>query len=212
MSDFLSQELREYLPPFVPQRPQTMQDMEAYAIERRFPIIGPTAGYFCYQQTRLHGARKVYELGSGFGYSTAWFARAVRENGGGTVDHVVWDEELSTKARRYLSDLGFDDIIRYTVDEAVHALGQTKGNFDLIFNDINKDGYLDSLPVIEAKLRKGGLLIVDNALLRGRIFDDQDQSAATSGVREFTKRLSQDPKWITTIVPIRDGLIVALRV
>jgi caffeoyl-CoA O-methyltransferase len=211
MADFLSQDLRKYLPPLVPQRPQTMQDMEAYAIERRFPIIGPTAGYFCYQQARIHGARNVYELGSGFGYSTAWFARAVLENGGGTVDHVVWDEELSTKARGFLSELGFDGIIRYTIDEAVHALGQSKGTFDLIFSDINKDGYPDSLPIIEAKLRPGGLLIADNALLRGRIFDEQDQSASTSGVREFTIRLSQDPKWITTITPIRDGLIIALR-
>lgn len=188
-----------------------MQDMEAYAYNHGFPIIGPAAGYFCYQLARMIGARSVFELGSGYGYSTAWFALAVQDNGGGTVDHVVWDEGLSRMARRYLSDLGFDDIIRYTVSEAVNALREAKGSFDLIFNDIDKGGYLDSLPVIEAKLRPGGILIVDNALWGGRVFDLDDQSKATEGVRELTKRLSKDPNWITSVVPIRDGLIVALR-
>lgn len=69
--------------------------MEAYAREAHFPIIGPTAGQFCYLMARAIGARRIFEMGSGFGYSTAWFARAVKENGGGTVFHVVWDEALT---------------------------------------------------------------------------------------------------------------------
>ncbi len=211
MTETISAEVRQYLSSLVPQRQEVMKKMEAYAIERRFPIIGPTAGYFCYQQARMHGARNVFELGSGFGYSTAWFAKAVLENGGGTVNHVVWDNDLSTLARRYLSDLGFGDMIRYTVGEAVNALKETDETFDLIFNDIDKAGYADSLAVIDDKLRPGGLLIVDNALLRGRIFSEDDRSEATESVLELTRRLSADPTWITTVVPIRDGLIVALK-
>lgn len=211
MPELISSELRQYLVDLVPPRISTMRDMEEYARENRFPIIGPAAGYFCYQQARMLGARKVFELGSGYGYSTAWFAQAVQENGGGTVEHVVWDEGLSRMARRYLSDLGFDDIIRYTVGEAVNSLREAEGSIDLIFNDIDKVGYPESLPVIESKLKPGGMLITDNALLRGRIFDSNDQSANTEGVREFTKRLSEDPGWITTVIPIRDGLIVALK-
>jgi caffeoyl-CoA O-methyltransferase len=156
-------------------------------------------------------ARNVFELGSGFGYSTAWFALAVQENGGGIVDHVVWDEGLSRKARGYLSDLGFEDIIRFTVGEAVNALREAKGKYDLIFSDIDKVGYPDSLPVIGSKLRSGGVLIADNALLRGRVFDRDEQSESVEGVREFTQRLRNDPDWITSVVPIRDGLIVSLR-
>ncbi len=211
MPELISTILRKYLVDLVPPRPPVMQDMERYAFDLGFPIIGPAAGYFCYQQARMLGARKVFELGSGYGYSTAWFALAVQENGGGTVDHVVWDEGLSRMARRYLSDLGFDDIIRYCVSEAVSALREAKGNYDLIFNDIDKAGYPDSLPVIESKLRPGGVLIADNALLRGRVVDRDDQSEAAEGVREFTQRLKDDPNWITSVVPIRDGLIVALR-
>lgn len=211
MPEPISTALREYLVDLVPQRPSVMNDMERYAFELGFPIIGPAAGYFCYQQARMLRARSVFELGSGYGYSTAWFALAVQDNGGGTVDHVVWDEGLSRKARGYLSELGFDDIIRFTVGEAVNALKEAKGSYDLIFNDIDKVDYPDSLPVIESKLRSGGILITDNALLRGRVFDHDDQSESAEGVREYTQRLKADPKWITTVVPIRDGLIIALR-
>ncbi|HLK59429.1 MAG TPA: O-methyltransferase, partial [Chthonomonadaceae bacterium] len=91
--------LADYLDSLVPPRDEVMQEMEAYAKEVRFPIIGTAAGYFNYQLARIMGATRIFELGSGYGYSTAWFARAVKENGGGVVHHVVWDEDLSQKAR-----------------------------------------------------------------------------------------------------------------
>ena len=160
----------------------------------------------------MTGARKVFELGSGFGYSTAWFARAVQENGGGTVDHVVWDEELSRRARSHLSILGLESIVRYQVGEAVQLLQESEdGPFDLIFNDIDKHAYPESLPIIESRLRPGGVLIVDNLLWHGRIFDAEDRSPDTEGVREFTRRITRDPNWIASVVPIRDGLLVAYR-
>lgn len=209
-----SPQVQSYLESLVPTRPAELMAMEAHAQAVNFPIIGPTAGYLCYQLARIIGARRVFELGSGFGYSTAWFARAVQENqaGGqeaGVVHHVVWDEGLSRQARRHLAALGYGDLIRYHVGEAVAALSQTPGPFDLIFNDIDKQAYPDSLPVIAAKLRPGGLLIVDNMLWSGRIFDADDHSPATEGVRELARLLAGDSGWISTLLPIRDGLLVA---
>ncbi len=209
--DLLAPQLHQYLDGLVPPRPAEMQAMEAYAREKNFPIIGPAAGYFCYLVARMIGARRIFELGSGYGYSTAWFARAVKENGGGTVFHVVWDEELSQRARKHLGALGFDGVVQYRVSEAVQALRETDGPFDLIFNDIEKQGYPASLPVIAEKLRPGGVLIVDNLLFGGRIFDRQNQSASVEGIREFTKLVTADSRWISSIVPIRDGLLVAQR-
>lgn len=210
-TELMAPQVREYLDALVPPRPPEMQAMEAHARETNFPIVGPASGYLCYQIARMIGARQIFELGSGFGYSTAWFAQAVQENGGGTVHHVVWDEELSRQARGHLSALGVDDIVRYQVSEAVQALRETDGSFDLIFNDIDKRGYPDSLPLIAEKLRPGGVLIIDNMLWHGRIFDESDQSPDTQGVREFTRRITNDPGWIASLVPIRDGLIVAYR-
>src|SRR5215217_5287853 len=114
--------LPAYVDSLVPPRPPELLAMEAYAREHDFPIIGPACGHLCYQLARMMKARRVFELGSGYGYSTAFFARAVQENGGGTVDHVVWDDDLSRRARGHLGRLGLGDVVRYQVDEAVAAL------------------------------------------------------------------------------------------
>lgn len=204
-------DLSNYLDGLVPPRPPEMLAMEADAAKTDFPIIGPAAGYLCYLVARLVAARSVFELGSGFGYSTAWFARAVRENGGGLVHHTVWDEGLSRRARGHLTALGLTDLVTFRVGEAVAALEQTPGPFDLVFNDIDKTGYPASLPLIKARLRPGGVLIVDNMLWSGRIFDTSDRSDTTESIREFTRLVTADPDWTASIIPIRDGVLVAQR-
>jgi caffeoyl-CoA O-methyltransferase len=209
--NLISNRVRDYLNELVPPRPEEMRAMEKHAKETGFPIVGPACGYMCYQIARMINAKRVYELGSGFGYSTAWFAQAVRENGGGEVHHVVWDEGFSEQARQHLGRLGFEDIVIYHVGEAVQKLRETAGPFDLMFNDIDKTGYPESLPVIEEKLRSGGVLIIDNMLWDGRIFDPKDSSPNTEAIREFTRLIVNDPAWIVTLIPVRDGLIVAYK-
>lgn len=209
--DLIAKQVGEYLDALVPERDPELQRMEAYAREHHFPAIGPAAGHFCYQIARMIRARRVFELGSGYGYSTAFFARAVQENGGGEVHHVVWDEQLSQKARGHMAALGYADLVRFHMSEAIEALQRTAGPFDLIFNDIDKHAYPRSLPVIEEKLRPGGVLIIDNMLWSGRIFDPGDRSADTEGVRAFTKRITESPNWIVSLLPIRDGVILAVK-
>ncbi|MEZ4863894.1 MAG: O-methyltransferase [Caldilineaceae bacterium] len=215
---FTYTQVQEYVTALVPARAAELQKMEAYAEENGFPIIGPAAGQLCYQLARMIGAQRVFELGSGYGYSTAWFARAVQENsaqenthgdGSGVVHHTVWDEKLSQMARQHLHVLGYDGLIQYHVAEAVATLRATPGPFDLIFNDIDKEGYPDSLPVIAEKLRPGGLLIIDNMLGGGRIFDETYSSPSITGIRAFTQLITTSPDWIVSLAPIRDGLIVA---
>ncbi|MEQ1758797.1 MAG: O-methyltransferase [Vicinamibacterales bacterium] len=211
MAELISPQVAAYLESLVPERPSELLAMEAYAREHKFPIIGPACGHLCYQLARMTGARRIFELGSGFGYSTAFFAKAVIENGGGTVHHVVWDDDLSTRARGHLRALQLDQAVEFHIGEAVERLKGTDGPFDIIFNDIDKRGYPASLSVIAQKLRPGGVLIIDNMLWSGRIFDPADTSPDTEGVRQFTAQLRQDPRWISSLVPIRDGMIVAFR-
>jgi caffeoyl-CoA O-methyltransferase len=203
--------IQDFLIGLVPAREPEMQAMEEYGNKTNFPIIGPSAGYMCYLIARLVGAQSVFEMGSGYGYSTAWFAKAVKENGGGVVHHVVWDQKLSDMAAGHLAKLGYGGMIQYHVAEAIATLRETPGPFDLIFLDIEKQGYPAALPVISSKLRTAGVLITDNIIFHGQIFDKKDTSASTNGVREFTRMISQDPAWISSVMPIRDGVMVAYK-
>ena len=200
-----------YLEGLIPPRPPILQEMEAYARRARFPIIGPAVGQLFYLLTRLSGARQVFELGSGYGYSTAWFAKGVRDNGGGEVAHVVWDDELSQGARRYLERLGLGRLVRFHVGEAVEALRRSGGQYDIIFSDIDKGGYPASLPVIKRHLKPGGVLLADNMAWSGRVADRRATDAETEGIRTFTRAVFADPDFVSTIVPLRDGVLVARR-
>lgn len=203
--------VQEYLASLVPPREPELQKMEEYAEKHNFPIIGPACGYYCYQLARMIHAKSVFELGSGYGYSTAWFAKAVKENGGGVVHHTVWDEDLSKRAQEHLSALGSADVVEFHIAEAVETLRQTDGPFDIIFNDIDKEGYPDSLPIIKEKLRHGGLLIIDNMIWHGQTLDRNDHEASTEAIRRFTRDITTDLDWIVSLIPARDGMIVAYK-
>ena len=115
-------ETQDYLETLVPPREAEIKKMEDYANENGFPIIGPVCGYYCYQLARMINAKSVFELGSGYGYSTAWFAKAVKENGGGVVHHTVWDDELSKQAAIILIDKAVEQLCVF----AHHEVGNQR--------------------------------------------------------------------------------------
>jgi predicted O-methyltransferase YrrM len=211
MPEILYDKVQEYITSLIPPREPELQKMEEIAAKNDFPIIGPACGYYCYQLARMINARQIFELGSGYGYSTAWFAKAVRENGGGVVHHTVWDDKLSQQAQKHLSALGYTDLVQFHNAEAVGALRQTQGPFDIIFNDIDKEGYPDSLPIIKEKLRHGGLLIIDNMIWHGQTLDPNDHEPSTEAIRRFTRDVTTDLDWIVSLIPARDGMIVAYK-
>src|SRR5688572_5251997 len=211
MPEISYDKVQDYLASLVSPRESELQKMEDYAEKNDFPIIGPVCGYYCYQLARMINAKAIFELGSGYGYSTTWFAKAVKENGGGLVHHTVWDEDLSKRAAAHLSALGRGDVVQYHVAEAVETLRQTQGPFDIINNDIDKEGYPDSLPVIKEKLRHGGILIIDNMLWHGQILDPSDHEKSTEAIRRFTRDITNDLDWIVSLIPARDGMIVGYK-
>jgi predicted O-methyltransferase YrrM len=118
---------------------------------------------------------------------------------------------MEEDARRHLDALGYADLIHYHVGEAVAELRKSNGPFDIVFNDIDKDGYPGALETIAEKLRPGGVLIIDNMLWHGRIFQPADRAPSTVGVHKVTRLLTTDPAWVVSLLPLRDGLIVAQR-
>jgi len=203
--------LTEYLESLVARPHPLLLEMEQRAAETNFPIVGPVVGHLFYWLTRLTGARRVFELGSGFGYSTAWFALAVRENGGGIVHHTVWDADLSRQAQAYLARLELNDLMRYHVGEAVETLQRVGGEYDIIFCDIDKIGYPQSLPVVKRHQRTGGLALYDNALWGGRVWGIHETTESTEAIRALTQQMGRDPDLQTVLLPARDGVLAAIK-
>lgn len=186
-----------------------LKEMESLAEEKEFPIIGPQVGKFLYQITRISGARKIFELGSGFGYSAFWFGKAVPSDG-----IIVCTDKSADNcniARKFF-ERGLNHLrIRYDVGDSLEILKNQDEKFDIILNDIDKEQYPGVIELAEEKLIKGGILITDNVLWFGRVISD-DTSMSTYGVREFNEKIFSNNNFITTIIPIRDGIAISLRI
>ncbi|RME72923.1 MAG: O-methyltransferase [Chloroflexi bacterium] len=184
------------------------QAMEAYARERSFPIVGPLVGRHLYQLARMIGARRVFELGSGFGYSALFFCRAVGPQG--TVHCTDLSAENIRLAEKFLTQAGLWERVVYHLEDALAALERTGGEWDIIYNDVSKSLYPQTIEPAYRHLRPGGLFITDNIFWGGRPLRG-DNSPSTAGVVEFTRRLFEHQGFLTTVLPIRDGVAVALK-
>jgi caffeoyl-CoA O-methyltransferase len=203
--------IEEYLRRLYHDGDPVRREMEELAQQRRFPIVGPLVGRHLVVLARAIGARRVFELGSGYGYSALHFARAVGD--GGEVHCTELSEENVRLAEGFLRRAGVWERVRYHREEATAALKRVGGTWDIVYNDIDKDGYPPTVELAFEHLRPGGLFITDNVLWSGRVLDGEDDGTpATRGVREFTRRLLGHPGFLTAIDPTRDGVAVAVKV
>jgi predicted O-methyltransferase YrrM len=202
-------ELDRYILDLLPPRDPVIAEMEAFAAEHDVPIVGPAVGTLLETLARSISAERVFELGSAIGYSTAFFARAVGR--GGQVTYTDGDSKKAEQAKGYLERLGFLDRVVMRVGDAAESLEATTGYYDLIFIDVDKDGYPRALQAAAPRVRRGGFLIADNVLWSGKVVDPNVRDAATEGIRLFNKRLFALPEFSTVIVPLRDGVAIARR-
>ena len=184
-------------------------EMEAEGRERNFPIVGRNVGVTLEVLARSVGARRIIELGSGFGYSGYWHARAVGAEG--ELHLTDGDPENERKARDYLSRAGLWDRVTYHVGDAVTSMNALNGEFDVVYDDIDKEGYPDAWRAARERIRVGGLYVCDNVLWSGRVLDDQPDER-TRAILEHNQLIADDERYVSTIVPTRDGVVVAVRV
>jgi predicted O-methyltransferase YrrM len=199
--------IERYILDLLPPRDEVLAEMEAYAAEQGIPIIGPAVANAIGVLVRISGAKRIFELGSAIGYSTIWLARAA--GAGAEVHYSDGSAENARRAREYIDRAGVADRVVIHVGDALSCLADTPGEFDLIFNDVDKEGYPDVLRAVPSRLRKQGLLITDNTLWHGRVLDPQDE--ASRAVVEFNNKLFAQREFLTTLLPMRDGLSVSLR-
>jgi caffeoyl-CoA O-methyltransferase len=196
-------------------RDAVLDDMERRAAEHRFPIVGRAVGRFLEVQARAIGARRVVELGSGYGYSAYWFARAVGADG--EVICTDADPDNAALAERYLRRAGLWDRVRYRVGDALEGLDAVDGEVDVVYCDVDKDGYPAAWAAAAERLRVGGLFLCDNVLWDGRVTGlprepAPARDAVTSAIVAMTRAVVDDERFVTSLAPIRDGILVALRV
>jgi caffeoyl-CoA O-methyltransferase len=199
----------DYLYSMLPKRDKVLAEMEDYATEHGIPIVGPAVARVLEQLAMMIHAGTVFELGSAIGYSTIWWAQAVGE--GGRVIYTDGDRKNAERARGYFARAGVANRITLHIGDALEFLSEQKEQFDVIFNDVDKDDYPRVLGLIAPRLRKGGLFITDNVLWSGRVAEKNPQDPRTKAILEFNRKLSEAKEFYTTILPIRDGLAVALK-
>ena len=157
----------------------------------------------------LTNAKTVFEMGSAIGYSTIWWARAVGEQG--RVTYTDGDSRNAEQARKYFERAGVADRITLRVGDALEILSEQKQEFDIIFNDVDKEDYPRVLRLAPARLRKRGLFITDNVLWSGKVADKKASDARTRAILEFNHLLYDSDDLFTTILPIRDGVAIAMK-
>ena len=185
-------------------------EMEDLAAARGFPIVGPHVGQILAILARSSGARRVLELGSGFGYSALWLARALPP--GGEVHCTETAEENRELALDFLGRAGVMDRVRFHLGDAREVMGRLEGPFDIVFNDIDKEQYPRVVEPTVALLRPGGLFVTDNVLWKGKVAAEGAADATTRAVLEFNKLVHRHPQLESTILPVRDGLAVCVKV
>ncbi len=201
-------ELESYLQSLQRGQDKVLSEMGAVGRKRGFPIIGPLVGSLCAQWTRAIGARKVFEMGSGFGYSTYWFAQAVGPTG--TVVHTETDPAKQQEAREWLTQGGLVTRVDFRRGDARQVLRKDAGPYDIVFIDIDKEQYPDAWRLARDRVRVGGLVITDNALWQGKVAG-KATDAATKGAQQYNELAKADKDFHTTVVPLRDGVSVSLR-
>ncbi|MDP9023124.1 MAG: O-methyltransferase [Actinomycetota bacterium] len=213
MDGIVDPAVEDYLRQLVVVDDPVLDRMERHARERDFPIVGPAVGRFLQLQARAVGARRVFELGSGFGYSAYWFTQAVGAHG--EVVCTDLDPSNAEAAERFLAPSGLWDRVRFEVGDALDVLEATDGAFDVIFCDADKDRYPDHWRAAAERVRVGGVYLCDNTLWFGRAATGEPTPGRpgwTEAIREHNRLVADDRRFVSSLVPLRDGVVVALRV
>jgi predicted O-methyltransferase YrrM len=211
-ASYLEEELPEmdnYLLELLPTQNKIIKEMEEYAINENFPIVGEIVGNLLMNYARMIKAERVLELGSGFGYSALWFAMGMDN---GKIICTDFSEEYKEKATNAFEQMGQLEKLDFRVGDGLELLTQLEGEFDIIFSDVEKEDYPLVFKKAIPKLKKGGILITDNTLWYGKIFDEKDQSKSTKGVKEYNRLAFSTENVLSVLIPIRDGITISLKI
>lgn len=208
MAGITNAAVEKYLYDILPARDAVLADMERAASREGIPIIGPAVGRMMYLLAQISGAKRIFEMGSAIGYSTIWWARAAGPKA--EIYYTDGDPKNAQRAQEFFKRADLEKRIRIMTGDALAMLDRVRGNFDLIFIDVDKDQYPAALKKAVNRLRRGGILVTDNTLWSGRVTRQAD-SPATRGVQEFNRLVYRRKELFPVMIPLRDGVTVCRR-
>ena len=189
-------------------------EMEKLAEDEGFPIIGRLCGRYLEMLARSINARRIFEMGSGYGYSAYWFSRATGP--GGEIHLTDTDPGNERRALDFLGRAGLDAPIRYHLGDAFEGLAGVDGEFDVVYVDIDKHDYLKAWEAGKDRVRVGGYYVCDNMLWSGRVTgeveEEDERPHWTEAIMATNRAIAADPRFRETINPTRDGVVAALRI
>jgi predicted O-methyltransferase YrrM len=207
-------ELEKYLEELLPERDPLFTEMEELALQQTIPIVTPAVGNFLAWLVFTSQAKNILEIGTAIGYSTLWLAKAAEQTGG-KITTIDMNLQRRKEALDYFARAGVSEQILSLAGDARKVLPSLAATYDLIFIDAAKGEYLEYLELVYPLIARGGVLVVDNVLFRGWVvpganFEPKYQRMVT-GLREFLQKLNQNPEFITSLLPLSDGVTVSWR-
>jgi predicted O-methyltransferase YrrM len=172
--------------------------------------ISPDEGKLLHVLLRAVAARHVLEIGSLAGYSGIWLARALPPEG--MLTTIEKQPRHAALARQAYAEAGVADRVRLVEGEALTVLATLSPGFDAVFVDADKEPLAQYFERSVRLLRSGGLLLCDNAFFHGAVVDATDRSPPVEGVRAFNHLAATDPRVVSAVIPIRDGVVIGVKV
>jgi predicted O-methyltransferase YrrM len=220
MSDPLPDVTEEFARTLAPTSDEVIEEMDARADREGFPTVGPAVGGWLRLLARSIDAERVFEFGSGYGYSAYWTAPALPEDGEIVLTEIDADE--LDDARENLERGGFADRARFEHGDAIETVERYDGPFDLVLIDNEKHRYAEAFEAVREKVPVGGIVAADNAVEAGPLdFDDVrallsgedvDANEMSRGIADYLRTVGEDPEFETGLLPLGEGVAVSIRI
>ena len=208
-------EIEDYMLGFVPPREGVLADMEAHAVREDVHIIGPMAGHMVYTLAVALKAKEILDIGTAIGYSAMWLALAAQKNEGRVVS-IEKDDSRAAWAEAYFRQAGMSGICAVRRGDALVLMRGMDESFDLILLDIltqfdRPDASLEMLDLCVKRLKPGGVLLSDNAFRSGQVLSPENVPPSSQGIAAFNKAIANHPRLLSTIIPMRDGISMSVK-
>jgi len=172
--------------------------------------IDPTRGRFLELIARIKSPQRILEIGSGAGYSALWFMKGMSRKG--TLETIEVDPHVASELQDVIKKAGLKRRIKIHQGAALVILRKLKGPYDLVFIDADKDEYPQYLAQAMKLTLSGSIILADNLFWSGATFLPGARKGGAEGIIEYTKRIFNDPRLSSLLIPLGDGLGISYRV